>query len=141
MSYKNWFEEHSNKHKQLINKLKNKTVDEIIAYFDFDNMKKNEPDFCFLYKENKKCHEIENLNCYLCACPNFRFNDNGLKKIDEKTLFSYCSFNSKFSKEFVFENSVHQDCSDCLIPHKTKFIKNNFNQEWTTIMKECEIIS
>ncbi len=138
MSYKNWFEEHSKKHQNIIEKLENKTKDEIIAYFDFESMQENEPNFCPLYKENKKCHEVEELNCYLCACPYFRFNDNGIKKVDEKILFSYCSLNSKFSKEFECENSIHQDCSDCLVPHKIKFIRKNFSQKWQEIMKECE---
>ena len=51
-------------------KLEDKTTDEVIEYFKFENMVKNEPDFCPLYKDNKKCHDMEDLNCYLCACPN-----------------------------------------------------------------------
>lgn len=62
-------------------KLEGNTKQEIIEYFRFENMVKNEPDFCPLYKDNKKCHDMEDLNCYLCACPHFRFDDNGFKKI------------------------------------------------------------
>ena len=58
--------------------------EEVIAYFKFENMVKKEPDFCPLYKDNKKCHDMKELNCYLCACPNFRFDDEGFKKVEEK---------------------------------------------------------
>jgi len=37
----------------------NLSDDEIIKYFSYDNMVKNELDFCPLYKDNKKCHNIE----------------------------------------------------------------------------------
>jgi hypothetical protein len=88
MGYKNWFEAHAKKHTLIVNKLRNKnyTKEQIISYFDFDSMLQNEPTFCPLYKENKKCHSIESLNCYLCACPNFRFSDDGIKKIDQKII-------------------------------------------------------
>ena len=81
MSYKSWFETHAKKHKKIVDKLAHLSDDEVIAYFDFDNMVKNEPDFCPLYKDNKKCHDTKELNCYLCACPNFRFDDESIKEI------------------------------------------------------------
>ncbi len=43
-------------------------------------MVEKENDFCLLYKDNKKCHDYEDLNCYLCACPYFRFDDEGISK-------------------------------------------------------------
>ncbi|MDB2405689.1 hypothetical protein N9W00_02010, partial [Arcobacteraceae bacterium] len=72
MSYLSWHEEHSQKHKEIIEKISHLSDEQIIEYFSFENMKVNEPDFCVLYKQNKQCHDMENLNCYLCACPNFR---------------------------------------------------------------------
>lgn len=77
MTYEEWFLKQGELHKNVMKKLTNKSIDEIIEYFKFENMVKNEPDFCPLYKDNKKCHDMENLNCYLCACPNFRFKDEG----------------------------------------------------------------
>ena len=76
MTYEEWFLQQGELHASVMKKLINKTNDEVIEYFKFENMVNNEPDFCPLYKENKKCHDMEDLNCYLCACPNFRFDDN-----------------------------------------------------------------
>jgi len=114
-------------------KLKNFSDDEVILYFRFENMVKNEPDFCPLYKSNRKCHNIENLNCYLCACPNFRFDDNGFKKVKNKTLFSYCAIDSKNGREATSANAIHQDCSLCHIPHREDFIKRVFKRDWFEI--------
>ncbi len=138
MGYKSWFDTHAKKHKRIVDKLlkEGRSREEIIEYFLFDNMLKNEPDFCPLYKKNKKCHQIEELNCYLCACPNFRFNDEAtIKK-------SYCSINSKEGRELKTQNGIiHQDCSNCTIPHHKKYIQNNFSISWIEIMKECDLNS
>jgi len=140
MTYEKWFEEHANKHKKIVNKLikKGLTKSQIIKYFDFENMVKNEPDFCFLYPENKKCHDMEELNCYLCACPNFRFNDNGFKKVDNNTQFSFCSIESKDGKQALFGDAIHQDCSSCGVPHHKAYVEKNFDIEWKKVMKNCK---
>lgn len=140
MSYKSWFDEHAKKHKSIVEKLvaKNYTKEQIVEYFEFEKMLKNESDFCPLYAENKKCHEMENLNCYLCACPNFRFNDNAIEKTEGKTKFSYCSIDSKDGKQGVFGDAIHQDCSKCSVPHAKNYILKNFSLDWREVMKECE---
>ncbi len=135
MSYKSWFETHGNKHKEIVNRLSKLTDNEILEYFKFENMVKQEPDFCPLYKKNKKCHDIENLNCYLCGCPNFRFNDNGFKTIENFTLFSKCNINSKHGAEFKKDGMIHQDCSKCTIPHNKEYIQKIFSKDWFKIMK------
>ncbi|MBV5348753.1 hypothetical protein JZU61_03745, partial [bacterium] len=66
-------------------KLTDLSESEVIEYFRFENMVVNEPKFCLLYAENKKCHETEHLNCYWCACPHFRFNDKGFSTQEGKT--------------------------------------------------------
>ncbi len=65
MSYSGWFESHAIKHKKIVDKLvaKNYTQEQIIEYFEFENLVKEENDFCLLYKTNTKCHEMESLNC------------------------------------------------------------------------------
>ncbi len=138
MSYVSWFNSHGKKHREILDKLKNLSDDEIIEYFRFENMVKNEPDFCPLYAKNRKCHNIEDLNCYLCACPNFRFNDNGLDIIESKTLFSLCSIKSKNGKQFISSSSIHQDCSNCTIPHHRSYIKKNFSRDWFAIMQSVK---
>jgi len=135
MSYKSWFQSHGKKHSKIVNKLSHLSDSKIIEYFRFENMVKNEPNFCPLYPKNQKCHDIEDLNCYLCACPNFRFDDNGFEKIQNQTLFSYCNINSKYGKPFETKDAIHQNCSDCLIPHHKSYIKKNFSRDWFEIMK------
>lgn len=141
MGYTEWFEDHANKHKVVVSKLtrKNYTKEQIIAYFDFDSMVKNEPEFCPLYADNKKCHDMESLNCYLCACPNFRFKDAGIAKIDSKTQFSVCNIESKDGSQGVYGDSIHQDCSKCGVPHHKAYVEKNFNLDWKTAMKECSL--
>ena len=128
MSYISWINQHAIKHKELVKKLSHLSDEEMIDYFDFDNMVKNEIDFCPLYKDNKKCHDIEELNCYLCACPNFRLSDTK----------STCNINSKDGGSIVSKKDgfIHQDCSKCSVPHKKDYVKKNFNRDWSFIMKD-----
>ncbi len=139
MSYTNWFENHAQKHKKIVDKLiaSEYSKDEIIDYFDFENMVKNEKDFCPLYADGKKCHDMEELNCYLCACPNFRFNDNGVKKVDAKIQYSFCAIDSKDGRAGIYGDKIHQDCSKCKVPHKKEYIKKYFDYDWKEVMKEC----
>jgi len=101
LSYSSWVKSHGEKHNRIMEKLKDLSDDEVIEYFRFENMVEKEPDFCPLYKKSKKCHDIENLNCYLCACPNFRFSDSGFREVDGRTLYSICSVDSEDGREAV----------------------------------------
>ncbi|MBP9616068.1 MAG: hypothetical protein KBD88_03510 [Aliarcobacter sp.] len=137
MTYEEWFIQQGNLHANVMKKLTDKSVDEVIEYFKFENMVKNEPDFCPLYKDNKKCHDMEDLNCYLCACPNFRFKMEGFEKTDDgKTLFSVCSIKSRDGSQFIGDDYIHQNCSGCIVPHRAKYIKKNFNRNWFEVMKD-----
>ncbi|RYA23265.1 hypothetical protein [Malaciobacter halophilus] len=138
MSYIDWFEAHGEKHAKIMEKLKHKSDDEVIEYFRFENMVKNEPNFCPLYKDNKKCHDYEKLNCYLCACPNFRFNDDGFEKQEDKTLYSYCGIDSKDGSQFIGDTYIHQNCAGCIVPHKEKYIKKNFSRNWFEVMNKVK---
>ncbi len=138
MSYSSWFQSHGEKHKKIIKKLSNLNDQELIEYFRFENMVQNEPDFCPLYAKNKKCHDMENLNCYLCACPNFRFDDNGFEKIENRTLFSKCNINSKDGDQFKTDSAIHQNCTGCTVPHHESYIQKNFSRDWFEIMKNVK---
>ncbi|MEA1880764.1 MAG: hypothetical protein U9N11_08980 [Campylobacterota bacterium] len=144
MSYTQWFHAHGKKHQAIIAKLSHLSDEEIIAYFRFENMVIHEPDFCLLYRDNKKCHDMETLNCYLCACPNFRFDDDGFskveifEKVENKTLYSTCSIESKDGGTFIDDKSIHQDCSKCSVPHHEAYIQRNFSRDWFEIMKEVK---
>ena len=141
MGYASWVQKHAQAHKQIVEKLlhKNYTKEQIIDYFDFENMKTVEPDFCPLYKENRKCHDMDSLNCYLCSCPNFRYSDTGIQKIEEKIQYSFCSIDSKDGKQGVYGEKIHQDCSLCQVPHHRKYVEKNFDLDWAKIMKICEV--
>jgi len=128
MTYTDWRTEHDEKVKVILDRLDkdNFNAEEVIDYFKFENMVKNEPNFCLLYKDNKKCHPIENLNCLFCACPYFKFNEDGIKELKgDKMLMSDCTINSKFKDEFEYENKVHCDCTNCFVPHSKGFAMRN----------------
>jgi hypothetical protein len=136
MTYLEWFESHANKHEKIMKTLTGLNDDEVIDYFMYENMQKNHLDFCPLYAENTKCHEMEELNCYFCACNHFRFSDNGLEKDGNKTVYSLCTIEAKEGKRFESGNTIHQDCSDCLIPHQRSVIKKYFSRNWREVMKQ-----
>lgn len=140
MTYQSWFNAHYKKHKQIIKKLVTQklTKEQIIDYFDFDNMAAKEPDFCPLYAEGKPCHDMQNLNCYLCACPFFRFYDTGIKQADGMTRYSHCTIDCKDGCLSIFDNSIHQDCTNCTIPHNKEYIKKHFDLDWKNIMDDCK---
>ncbi|MCH9813773.1 MAG: cysteine-rich small domain-containing protein [Epsilonproteobacteria bacterium] len=128
MSYYSWFQNHANKHQNIVQKVKK---EELISYFRWENISQSDIDFCPLFSEGKKCHEMEDLNCYLCACPNFRFNDNAT------TLKSWCAIDSKEGRQLEHEGIIHQDCSQCTVPHHESYIKKKFDTNWLEIMKAC----
>ena len=141
MSYRTWFDNHGKKHKEIVAKLEAKgfTKDEVIDYFNFDNMLISEPDFCVLYKESKKCHNVEKLNCYLCACPLFRFKESGLSESSGVTTYSYCEVESKHGCQQQYGEAVHQNCSSCSVPHGRKYVSVNYDKNWFAIMNQCEV--
>ncbi len=134
-TYSQWFQEHGEKHQAIMAKLTHLIPDEVIRYFSFDNMVKNEPDFCELYKDNKKCHDMKELNCYLCACPNFRFKESGFNVREGRVLYSACSISSKEGGQFLTDDAIHQDCSGCGVPHYASYIKKQFSRDWFEIME------
>jgi hypothetical protein len=141
MGYSEWVAKHAKKHQIIVKKLRdqNYTQEMIIEYFDFESMKVNEQDFCPLYAKNKKCHDMDSLNCYLCSCPNFRFNDDGIKKIKDKIEYSFCSIHSKDGKQGIYGTKIHQDCSQCQVPHHKAYVQQHFSYDWMQIMQPCTL--
>lgn len=137
MSYIQWYKDHGNKQKVVLDKLlgRGMSMNAIIDYFDFESMCENEPDFCPLYADHKKCHDIESLNCFLCSCPNFRFDDAGIDKQETKTRYSFCDIDSKDGAVGVYGEAIHQDCSGCSVPHHKAYVKKHFHTNWFEIMK------
>ena len=62
MSYLSWFENHGKKHKEIVEKV---TEGKLIEYFRWENISKTDVDFCFLFAQNKKCHDISIVNLLL----------------------------------------------------------------------------
>jgi len=141
MGYSDWVQKHAKKHKTIVDKLlvQAYTKEKIIDYFDFENMKQMEEEFCPLYKKNQKCHDIESLNCYLCSCPNFRYSDDGIALVDDKKQFSLCSIESVDGRQGVYGEKIHQDCTGCSVPHHKSYVKKNFDYDWSSIMKKCSV--
>lgn len=128
MTYDEWRTQHAMAKAEIVNKNNLCDVDEIVEYFKFENMVKKEPNFCPLYKDNIKCHDTDELNCYYCGCPYFKINENPKQK-GKTTIASTCIIDSKFKAEY-YENpdennvvKIHCDCSNCFIPHKNRFVK------------------
>ena len=134
MKYIQWYNEHSMKHKAIVEQLKDKNTDEIIEYFDYENMRIKHPDFCPLYALNSKCHDMKDLNCYMCGCQHFRFNGGGIKIKENRVVYSLCS--KGLGQSFESGAAIHQDCSSCTLPHKKEFVKKNFNISWSEIMED-----
>lgn len=135
MDYKEWMAQHAEKHWKIIEKLRAAGYDKprMIDYFDYDNMRKNEPDFCPLYAAGEKCHPMEKLNCYLCGCHHFRFTG---QPVDGR--FSRCAINNPSGADRETPEGIHQDCSGCFLPHRESTIRKYFSPTWWRIMKNCD---
>jgi len=138
MTYAQWYRDFGDRHRTIVAALDHLSDEEVIAYFDYDNMRLRHPDFCPLYATGEKCHDIEDLNCYLCGCPHFRYCDTGLLEEKDGTRYSRCAIDARQSRTFTHEGHIHQDCSACPLPHTTGFIRKHFDRDWKTIMAECE---
>ena len=140
MKYREWFLQHGEKHREIIRRLAADGLDEtaMIAYFDFEHMRLREPGFCPLYAENRKCHPMEKLNCFFCACPHFRFSDAGLEGKGASALYSRCAVGSRGGSLLKTEKGIHQDCSGCFLPHRTGFIRKHFAADWFAAMAGCD---
>lgn len=142
MGYLQWYEEFAAKHRAIVDSLPYLSEEEILAYFDYENMREKHPDFCPLYaQEGVQCHEMDGLNCYFCGCPHFRFCDTGLDEIDGKKRYSLCAIDSRWSAMAESDMAIHQDCSHCPLPHRTGFIRRYFDRDWKRVMGEvpaCE---
>jgi len=92
-------------------------ISQIIHKTSYNVRSKKHPNKCPYYKTKSPCHpEIKDLNCFLCACPNY----------ESEKLEGGCKINSKFGKIAYHKNlpkgSVW-DCSSCTINHTPKEIK------------------
>ncbi|MAG11065.1 hypothetical protein CMI44_02020 [Candidatus Pacearchaeota archaeon] len=89
-----------------------KHIQWIINEFRFENQKKKNPKKCSCYREDK-CHNIEQLNCFLCYCPEY---DNSVES-------GGCKINSIKGKWFVSGDKKIWDCSDCDYAHRREVVE------------------
>ncbi len=101
-------------------------IKEIIQETSFKIRSKKHPDKCPYYKTNTQCLKLENnqeLNCFLCACPNYY-----------SELPGACKIKNPENKAVYIINEFGEilDCSRCLIPHLPetveKFLKKNIRR-------------
>ena len=135
MSYEDWFLAHAAKHEKIIAKLLLKGYDktQIIEYFVYENLSVQEPHFCPLFKDNKRCHHTKELNCFFCGCPYFRFFTQ-----PQDNIYSFCNIKSKYGVLKCYNNEYHQDCSNCKIPHLNDYVLRNYTLNWVDKMKMCK---
>ena len=130
MGYLSWFKQHAKKHDAIVQKV-SQEKGALIEYFRWENISQTDVDFCPLFAQGKKCHDMKELNCYLCACPNFRFDDSATR------VKSWCAIESKDGATIEHDGVIHQDCSNCTIPHHLPYIQKHFDSNWLTIMQKC----
>ena len=90
-------------------------INRIVAEFSYKTRKQKFPDACICYLQDKPCHDMENLNCFLCYCP---FYDRSKEE-------GGCLKNSK-DGEWFYSKKLYAgkvwDCSNCTITHEDTFV-------------------
>ena len=129
MTFTEWVQKHEQEKNKILAKLSHLNTKQLVDYFEYENMKVNEPTFCPLYETNTKCHNLPDgkLNCYFCACPYFVYTDGEPLSIDHgMKVYSKCSIESVFAMKFIWEENGEDncqcDCSQCFIPHKKSVV-------------------
>jgi Zn-finger protein len=115
--------------------LKKENISSIIDYMSFKNRSKRDTSLCPQYKGKnpKPCHEVKDLNCFLCACPNY----------ESEKLEGGCKINSKKGKFHYHKNlpkGMVWDCSDCNINHSPKEIEKYLLKNLEKLIKMSEKI-
>ena len=99
---------------KLAKELIKQRIDILIDEFDFEKRRSSNSEECICYQQNKKCHDLENLNCLFCYCP---FYDLSAKE-------GGCKMNSSKGKYVGNCQGKIWDCSDCDFPHKKENVKD-----------------
>jgi dUTP pyrophosphatase len=91
-----------------------KHIQKIIKEFNFLNRKNKHPNECPCYKD-KPCHNLPELNCFLCYCPEYKSKIEGGCKINNPN--GKWLFNEKLPKGKIW------DCSNCDYPHREEIVE------------------
>ena len=90
-----------------------KKIDLILEGWDFEKRKeKKEECPCF---SSKRCHDIGELNCFFCFCPNY----------DLSKEEGGCKIGNPLEKGrwFSLKEGRIWDCSNCVWPHEKENVK------------------
>jgi Zn-finger protein len=100
----------------------------ILEEFDYKKRKEIGSNSCPCYSSSP-CHQMENLNCFLCYCPWY----------ENQKAEGGCELGNILGKGKWFERKGHPvsdkvwDCSNCEYPHKKevaeKFLRTIFIKE------------
>jgi Zn-finger protein len=99
---------------ELAKEIIKKRINRLIEEWDFERRRKFNPDECKCYQRNKKCHDLEDLNCLFCYCPHYDLS------VEE----GKCKINSPKGKYFENSKGKRLDCSNCDFPHKVENIRS-----------------
>ena len=117
-SLKKWFLDFKKRREEIVRAGGLSSPHEIADYFTYSKMVANHPDFCPLYKSGKVCHNMskDELVCYFCACPYYDYEYYN----EERKEYGRCLINSKYGRRNEWG---YWDCTNCLLPHRRKFVE------------------
>lgn len=95
--------------KEIIEKRINKLIEE----WDFERRKESNSEECICYKQDKKCHNIEDLNCLFCFCPYY----------NTQLAEGKCNITSPMARYIDNHDGKILDCGDCDLMHRKENIK------------------
>ena len=102
-----------------------------------------DPEFkphCPCYRAGKPCHDkVEDLNCFLCNCPNYE-TDLFYPETNGDILLGRCKANSQRGKYFPtpqFPEVKIWDCSDCPAYHSPNIVLNHIQKNLPKIQEQA----
>ena len=144
----NYLEKWADTHiKRVLTELKQENISltlqnipQIIEATSFRRRSVREPEECPCYENGKPCHpEVKDLNCFLCACPDYLQIPQGLSGQDlesqrildslnqNQKLQGGCEINcelGKWYKNHNLQKGKIWDCSDCAVPHFPSYVQD-----------------
>lgn len=104
---------------------------EAISFKVLSKESKNESKLqCPYYELGKPCHDIYDLNCFLCACPNY----------ESDKLEGGCRISSIFGKMTFHANlpaGKIWDCSSCCVNHSPKEVEKYLREHIKELKDNC----
>lgn len=130
-----WKEKHW---KNVLNELKEASIElieenipKIIKETSFENRSKKYKNKCPYYKLEYSCHqEIKNLNCMLCACPEYN-SDSDVGGCNINSGNGRWTYHEKLPKGKVW------DCSYCNKFHSPKEVEEFLKQKLNELQRGC----